>query len=242
MIFLPQKTTDTRWDEIIQTQKVDYMSIRADDGAVLEGMLLHDFSEEPRPTVIFFGGNSMHVEQFVHHFLRLRSHGVNVLLMDYRGYGLSTGKPDAYWMKRDAEKIFDAANAHPYVDASQITAWGYSLGTGIAAHLAAKKPIAKVILYSSFTSMADLAQEQYPFVPVRLLLKHNFETLTLARTLKQPALIVQGEDDKQIAPDHATKIADAWAGEKELMIVPERGHNDLLEDEGVWERVIEFLQ
>jgi uncharacterized protein len=241
-IFFPRTTTDERWTALIEELHADYVSIRTDDDEVLEGMFLSDGTKQPRPTVLFFGGNATQVQEFAHHFQRLRAEGINTLLIDYRGYGLSTGKPDAEMIKKDAEKIFDAATSHPYVDAQHITAWGYSLGTGVAVHLATLKPVERVMLFAPMTSMVDLAREAYPFVPVSLFLQHHFDTLTLAKARTQPVLIVHGKNDNQISPLHSKTIAEAWGGDDVTLLLAEgRGHQDLLEDEGVWNAVAEFL-
>lgn len=246
LIFFPRITTDDRWKALIEEElKADYVSILADDGAVLEGMFLSDHTGEPRPTMIVFLGNATIVEDVAALFTRLPEQGTNALLMDYRGYGLSTGKPDAQWMKRDAEKIFDAASKHPAVDPKHITAWGVSLGTGIATHLASVKPIEKVILFSPYTSLADMGHSMFPFLPEAVItkfLKHKLDTLALAPTLSQPVLIVHGQNDGQISQDHAKAIAAAWNGEAELLILPGRDHDNLWEDEKMWEKVMEFLK
>lgn len=245
LIFFPRKTTDDRWKALIEEElKADYVSIRADDGAVLEGMFLSDHMGAPRPTIILFPGNAMLVEDIAPLFTRFPAQGISVLLMNYRGYGLSTGKPDLRWMKRDAEKIFDAASKHPAVDPKHITAWGISLGTGIAMHLASVKPVEKMILFSPYTSLADVAHSMFPFLPKALIkkfLKHDLDNLALASSLSEPLLIVHGQRDGQLSSDHAEKIAAAWGGEAELLILPERGHDDLWESEEMWNAVIAFV-
>jgi len=246
LIFFPRTTTDDRWKQLIEEElKADYVSIRADDDAVLEGMFLSDHTGAPRPTIIVFPGNAMLVEDIAPLFSRFPAQGISVLLMDYRGYGLSTGEPDAEWMKRDAEKIFDAASKHPAVDPAHITAWGVSLGTGIATHLASVKPIEKVILFSPYTSLVDVGHSMFPFLPksiIKTFLKHDLDNLALAPSLSQPALIAHGSLDGQLSSDHAKKIQEAWGGEAELLLLPERGHDDLWGDEKVWKKVMEFLK
>lgn len=247
-MFFPEKTTDERWTQMIEMLGGDYVSIRADDGAVLEGIFLSNKSNPadttPRPTIIFFGGNAMLVEHVIYLFDRFPKQNVNVLLMDYRGYGLSTGEPDVEWMKKDAEKIFDAASSHPMVDGNRITVWGVSIGTGIATHLASVKPVEKLILQSPFTSAVDGAFRMFPITPkfvIKLLLRHQFDNLSLAPSLTQPALIIHGEDDWQAPVEHGRRVAEAWGGPVEFLPVPGKGHNDLWGSEEVWEKVMEFV-
>lgn len=257
LIFHRTTMTEERWKEVAEDLHADYATIRVDaEGHHLQGWFLPAKAEmaeragkaeapigeqEKLPTVIFFGGNAMRLDAAIYELRRLQDAGVNLLLVDYRGYGLSEGNPSAEFLKADAEKVFDAAASHPLVDKEHITAWGYSLGAGVAAHLASKRPIERLILFAPFTSLSDLAAEALPFVPVRPFFRHEIDSLALAPALAQPALIVYGEEDDEYGITHAEKVAAAWGGPKELLSLPSRGHQDLLEDEKAWEAVMKFL-
>ena len=245
LIFYPTKMTEERWKEVAEDLHADYATIRVDaEGHHLQGWFLAGKNVMPqRPTVLFFGGNAMRAEEVIADLARLREYGANLLLVDYRGYGLSEGKPSAEFLKADAEKVFDAAASHPLVDKEKISVWGYSLGAAVASHLASVRPLQKLILFAPFTSSLDLAKEAFPFVPIQYFLRQNFDTLTLAPTLTQPTLIVTGREDSEYSSaEHAENIAAVWAGPKEVITLENRGHQDLLEDERAWEAVIEFLQ
>ncbi|MEK7137123.1 MAG: alpha/beta fold hydrolase [Patescibacteria group bacterium] len=248
LIFFPEKMTEERWQEVAEELHGDYVTIRTnEEGVHLQGWFFPAQSEpesepQPRSTIIFFGGNAMRLDLMAYLLDPLRDAGVHILLVDYRGYGLSEGKPSAETMKADAVKLFDAAAAHPSVDARHIIAWGYSLGTGVAAHLASVRPVSKIILFAPFTSTTEIAKNLFPFVPVSLLLQYKLDTLALAPALAQPVLIVAGEKDGEISKEHAKRIAEAWGGPKELLVLPEQGHDDLLGDEGTWKKLVEFVQ
>lgn len=254
LIFFPQKMTEERWKQVAEELQGEYMTIRVnEEGVHLQGWFLpargtglrpvQQELETPatKPTVIFFGGNAMRLDLAAYTLDPLRNAGVNLMLLDYRGYGLSEGHPSTDAMKADALKIFDAASKHPQVDPARIIAWGYSLGAGIAAHLASVRPVEKLILFAPFTSTMEIAQKLFPFVPVRLLLRHKLDTLALAPTLTQPVLIVAGGQDGEVSSEHAERIAEAWSGSKELLLLPERGHEDLLEDRKAWEKLVTFV-
>lgn len=244
-IFFPKKTTDEVWKATIERLQADYISIQADDGEVLEGMFLSDHTGKPRPTVIVFNGNAVQVIDDADTFARLPINaGVNVLLMDYRGYGLSTGKPNLNAMRRDAAKIFDAAASHPAISSGSITAFGVSLGTGIATHLASVRPLRRVILLSPFASIAAMGHRDFPFVPMflmNLLLEQNIDALALAPTITQPVLVVIGENDWTIPPEQSEKVAATWGGKADVLRIPGAGHNDLLGNEEVWNGILGFL-
>src|SRR3989344_3576762 len=153
LIFHRTHMTEERWKEVAEDLHADYATIRVDaEGHHLQGWFLSDRSGVPRPTIIFFGGNAMRLDYAISTLQHLREEKINLLLVDYRGYGLSEGKPSAEFLKADAEKVFDAAASHPLVDKEHISAWGYSLGTGVATYLASVRPVEKLILFAPFTS------------------------------------------------------------------------------------------
>jgi pimeloyl-ACP methyl ester carboxylesterase len=256
LIFFPPKMTEERWKEVAEELHGDYVTIRVnEEGVHLQGWFLGEEESEEgkigteglvgRPTVLFFGGNAMRLDLFASMLEPLRNAGVNIFLIDYRGYGLSEGKPSAEAMKTDAVKVFDAVTTHPAVDPERIFAWGYSIGSAVATHLAAQRPVAKLILFAPFTSSVDVAKRSFPFLPralITLLLRHHFETLALAPSLHQPVLIVHGDRDWQAPLEGARRVAAAWQGPVKLVVTEGRSHNDLLEDEGVWEAVLEFVK
>lgn len=250
LVFFPQRITEERWKQVAGELHADYVTIRVnEEGVHLQGWFLggkegkeSTEGQVRRPTVLFFGGNAMRLDFFAPMLQPLREAGINIFLVDYRGYGLSEGKPSAQALKADAVKLFDAAASHPQVDPTRIMAWGISLGTAVAAHLASVRSLEKLILFAPFTNSYEVAQSMFPFVwPVRPLIRHRFDTIALAPTLKQPVLIVQGLRDRELAPESAQRIADAWGGPKELLLLPELGHNDLLDDTRVWEAITKFV-
>src|SRR3989344_5971648 len=165
LIFHRTTMTEERWQEVAEDLGADYATIRVDaEGHHLQGWFLAGKNvmlsgasqasgdEARRPTIIFFGGNAMRLDYAISTLQHLREEKINLLLVDYRGYGLSEGKPSAEALKADAEKVFDAAASHPLVDKEHISAWGYSLGTGVATYLASVRPVEKLILFAPFTS------------------------------------------------------------------------------------------
>lgn len=242
LIFFPQRITSERWQEVAKEVQGELVTLEAHDGVKLRGWFLPGIGNAPRPTVLFFGGNAMQLHRFARAVSIVRRAGVHVLLVDYRGYGLSEGKPSTDAMRRDSEVIYDATVGRADVDAARIAAWGVSIGTGIAMHLASVRPISRVILIAPFTSMVDVAREHYPYLPVGTFLRHKLDNLVLAPTLFVPALIIAGGADEIQSPSHAEKLAAAWGGERTVRVFANRGHNDLFVEEEVWERIISFLQ
>src|SRR5690606_12067614 len=118
------------------------------------------------PLVIYFGGNAEEVSWMLEEAPR-RAPGVGWLLVDYRGYGSSGGSPSEKALVEDAFRWYDrfAAGRKAYV-------FGRSLGSGVAVQLAARRPVAGVILIAPFDSLVEMGRHYYPVLPVDLLLKH----------------------------------------------------------------------
>ncbi|WP_255992077.1 alpha/beta hydrolase [Chitinolyticbacter albus] len=240
MIFFPPKPDVVAARKLAQPeQRAQTISVATPDGQRLHGWLLHADTDEPAPTLIFFGGNDEEVSWFAgkRHFFKYW----NILLMNYRGYGRSTGHPSERAMQADALTIYDAISHHPGVDNSKIVALGRSLGTGVAVYLAQQRPLAGVVLISPYDSVRDVAQEIYPFLPVGLLLKHPFDSASRAPGIHAPVLMVVADQDGYIKPAHSRRLFDAWAGPKQWKNLADANHNNIVDRTACWSAVSTFL-
>ena len=114
--------------------------------------------------------------------------GIGLLLMNYRGYGLSEGAPSEAALFADALAIFDAMAKRPAIDPARIGAIGRSLGSAVAVHLAAHRPVRAVALVTPFDNMAGVGRHHYPLLPVRALLRQRFDSMQHASRLRQALL------------------------------------------------------
>lgn len=215
--------------------------IPAHDGIILHGWFLPADGAQaaPAPLLIYFGGNAEEVTPML--AARGRLPGWGFLLVNYRGYGLSTGQPSETALRADALALYDWARQRPGVDARRIVAWGRSLGTGLAVHLAAQRAVAGVILVSPYDSMAAVAQGHYPFVPVRSLLRHPFDAAAQAPAVKAPLLAIAMANDRIIPVAHSHRLVQAWGAPQELIVFDDGDHNRLPEPD-YWDAVSAFLQ
>ncbi|NJL58986.1 MAG: hypothetical protein HC887_04355 [Desulfobacteraceae bacterium] len=126
----------------------------------LHGWFRNASGLEKAPTIIYFGGNAEDISEQIFEFEPLK--GWAVLLVNYRGYGLSQGSPSQENLFNDALSIYDHISRREDVDASRIVAMGRSLGSGVAVHLASQRPLAGVILVSPYDSIRNVAQKIYP--------------------------------------------------------------------------------
>jgi pimeloyl-ACP methyl ester carboxylesterase len=160
----------------------------------------------------------------------------------YRSAGLSEGQPSEENLYKDALFLYDTFSTKQEVDKTQIVAFGRSLGTGVAVYLASQRPLRGVILVSPFDSVRSIAQGRYFFVPVFLLLKHPFDSLALAPSIKVPMLAILATEDRVISPSHSRRLIQAWGGQTSLKEIGGVGHNDIQEGEGYWGSIKEFLR
>jgi len=235
--FLPPPPGDSpRAPPAWVLESVDY---RARDGTQLRGVLVRP-SARRLPLVIYYGGNAEDV--IPHAAAAASTYGEHsVLAMNYRGYGSSEGRPGEKDMVADAIELYDWAARRPDVDPTRIALHGRSLGSGVAVQVAGERPVRCVVLTSPFDSAAEVARAIYFWAPVRLLMRHPFDSLSRAPRLRMPALFLVGESDDIIPPTHSDRLAEAWAGPVEQRRFPGFGHNDLELHPGYDESIRAFL-
>jgi fermentation-respiration switch protein FrsA (DUF1100 family) len=205
--------------------RLEKVMIQARDGTRLAGVLVLPPRAKP-PLIIYFGGNAEEVTAFATDASGLYGERA-VLLVNYRGYGASGGKPGEAALVSDAADVYDWASRRMDIDAARIAVHGRSLGTGVAVQLAAQRPVQCVVLTSPFASALDVARETYPWLPVAWLLRHPFDSGAHAPAIRVPALILSGTADTLIAPRHSDKLAKLWGGAVERVSLEGFGHNDI---------------
>jgi fermentation-respiration switch protein FrsA (DUF1100 family) len=192
-----------------------------------------------RPTLLYFHGNAGNLASRAGRVARYQALGYGLLMLSYRGFGGSTGHPS------EANIIADAALAYDHLigaglKPSDIVLYGESLGSGVAAQLGALKPISAIILDAPYTSIVDMAQRRFPFLPVRPLLIDRYESDRFIRQVRVPLLVLHGVRDG-IIPVEMGRALFALANEpKKLIIFPEGHHSDL-DDYGAVTLVSEWL-
>lgn len=205
--------------------KLERVSLKAHDGTTLAGVLLIPPVERP-PLLVYYGGNAEEVTAFAAD--AAHAYGARaVLLMNYRGYGDSGGKPGEKALVADALEIFDWAARRTDIDASRIALHGRSLGSGVAVQVAAARPVRCVLLTSPFDSARAVAAGIYPWLPVGLMMRHPFDSAAYAPRLTMPALILMGGSDTLIPPHHSERLASLWAGPVQKLSFEGFGHNDI---------------
>ena len=188
----------------------------------------------PVPLVIFAHGNGELIDDWAVAFEPLRRFGAAVLLVEYPGYGRSTGAPSQRSIAASMASAYDQMLTRPDVDPKKIVAYGRSLGGGAACALARERSLAALVLESTFTSVIPLARE---FWLPAFLVRDPFDNLDVLRSYPGPVLIVHGEHDEIIPVAHASALH-AAAPRSRLALEP-CGHNDC---ERPWALVLDFLR
>ena len=187
----------------------------------------------PGPLLIFTHGNGELIDDWVGEFELPRSWGMNVLLVEYPGYGRSGGSPSERSIRAAMVAAYDWAGARPEVDLKRIVAYGRSLGGGAACALARQRHLDALVLESTFTSVRSMARRLR--VPGFMVLD-PFDNLELVREFDGPILLVHGTRDAVVPVEEARALhAAAARSELELLAC---GHNDCPRP---WPRVREFL-
>ena len=177
-------------------------------------------------TVIVFNGNAGHRGHRAGLGAQLAGRGLNVLLVDYRGYGGNPGLPSEEGLARDARAALAYLGRRADVDPARIVFFGESLGAAVALRLALEYPPAALILRSPFTSLVDIGRHHYPLLPVRWLLKDRYLSLERIARVRSPLLVVAGEEDEIVPIADSAALFDAAPHPKRFVTIPGVGHND----------------
>jgi len=181
------------------------------------------------PTAIFFYGNGDCLANALGYVRYFRELGVNVLAVEYVGYGMADGKPSEKSFYATADAAYDYAITRRDVDKSKIVPIGVSIGAGPAIDLAVRRPTAGVVCFSPFTSLKAMAREVIPWLPTSLLLSYTFDNKTKLATYPRPIFITHGRVDQVIPFRMSEALQAAAKGPVTFVPIDHADHNDLLE-------------
>jgi fermentation-respiration switch protein FrsA (DUF1100 family) len=222
----------------------ELVSLSTSDGLRLNAWFLTASEPSPPFTVIVFHGNAGNRAHRAPLALSLRRQGLQVLLVDYRGYAENPGAPSEEGITADAQAALAYLEKRPDVDRSRIVYFGESLGTAVAVRLAVEHPPAALILRSPFTSLVDVGRYHYPFLPVGLLMRDRFATIDISPRLRCPVLVIAGGRDTVVPIEFTRRLYDAIAAPKTFLELPSADHNDyeLLAGEEMIRAIAKFLR
>jgi pimeloyl-ACP methyl ester carboxylesterase len=173
--------------------------------------------------IVYFGGNGEDVTFNLPAFSSaFPNHAL--YLMNYRGYGGSSGSPSEADIQQDALALFD----HVHAQHASVVVMGRSLGSGVAIRLASQRPATRLVLITPYSSIAELGARQFPFLPVKWLLRDKFESWRYAPQIRVPTLLVAAEHDQIIPRTSTEDLYTRFAqGVASLQVIPGVGHNTI---------------
>jgi fermentation-respiration switch protein FrsA (DUF1100 family) len=195
----------------------------AGDGTELSGWFVP--AEEPRAVVLFCHSNMGNISHYLDSVQVFRGLGLSSLIFDYRGYGNSPGRPTEPGTYLDAEAAWRYLVYVKQFQSSEIIIWGRSLGGAVAARLAANHVPRALIIESTFTSFPELAAGYYPYIPVRLIVRYDYNVVDSIGRVDCPVLIVHSSDDEVIPFKHGLKLFESAKEPKEFLEI-KGNHND----------------
>ena len=181
--------------------------------------------------LLYFGGNAEDVSLDIPDLVAAFPDRA-IYALHYPGYGGSSGTPSEQAIFADSLALFDRVHAeHP-----DVVVIGRSLGTGAAVWVASQKPVARLVLVTPFDSLADAAAAQYPFFPVRWLLRDKFDSWRYAPQVTAPTRIVVAGDDEIVPRSSSDRLRTRFReGIVSYVVVPKAGHNNIQDKAGYWD-------
>lgn len=211
------------------------LQLPMEDGVKLSGWFFNRGPEAP--LVMMFGGNNMHVGGFLD--VPLADASRSYLLLNYRGYGESEGEPSEERVVADACYAYDWAAAQLGGHPASVAAVGFSLGSGVAVQLAARRPLSSLVLVCPFDSLEAVACDFVPLLP-RLVLRDRFDSAAVAPSIRCPLVIFAAEHDSIVRPPHTQKLREAF-GRVHLYRSYPCDHNDVFAAPGFVRDLLQAL-
>lgn len=223
MLYLPNMPSR----ELLATPDaigLDYedITLEASDGVRVHSWFVPGDSKR---VLLYFHGNAGNISHRLYSIKEFHELGLSVLIIDYRGYGQSGGKATEQGLYRDATAAWQYLTGDRGIAPEDIIVFGRSLGGSVAAWLAAQERPAALIVDSAFTSVPDIGQDAYPWLPVRWLSRFEHPTRDDVTRSTRPVLVVHSRDD-EIIPFHHGESIYAAANEPKAFLEIRGGHND----------------
>jgi len=193
------------------------VSITTSDSVRLHGWFVA--AKQAKATVLFLHGNAGNISHRLDSIAIFRELGLDIFIIDYRGYGQSEGKPSEQGTYLDARAAWEYLVNDREIAPHKIVIFGRSLGGAVASWLAAQTTPGAVILESTFTSAPDMAHRLYPFLPVRLMTRLKYSVKENVKRLSSPLLVVHSRQDEVIPFDMGESIFAAAPEPKQMLVI-----------------------
>jgi fermentation-respiration switch protein FrsA (DUF1100 family) len=199
------------------------VTLYAADGVRLSAWFIP--APEPRGVVLFCHGNAGNISHRLDSIALFHRLGFSTLIFDYRGYGESEGRPSEKGTYLDAQAAWDYLAEEQGFAPDQIVIFGRSMGGAVAAWLAQETTPRALIVESTFTSVADMGAELYPYLPIRLLARYRYSAVEYVRQANCPVLVVHSRHDEMIPFSQGQRLYEV-AGEPKEFLEIQGTHNE----------------
>ena len=221
-LFKPEKL-DKDFQFYYENQETEEYNIETRDGATINGLRFK--SQNPKGVVFNLKGNSKSIKGWGKFAVDFTRHGYDVIMVDYRGFGKSTGRRTQKAVKRDMQVIYNKIKEN--VSEKYIILYGRSLGSGFATKLASMNNPKMLILDAPYYSLSKVAKKYIPFMPLSLLIKFPMPTYKWLKYVECPIHIIHGTDDRLIPYKTSVKLSIIKPNTTTLHTVIGGGHKNL---------------
>lgn len=222
IMFKPEKLPKD-FEFYYENQEIEEYNVETRDGAVINGLRFK--SKTPKGVVFYLKGNSKSIKGWGKFAVDFTRHGYDVLMVDYRGFGKSTGRRTQKAIKRDLQMIYNKIKE--ITPEKYIILYGRSLGSGFAAKLASMNNPRMLILDAPYYSLSKVTKKFIPFMPLSLLLKFPMPTYKWLKYVNCPIHIVHGTDDNLIPYKTSIKLSKIKPESTRLYTIIGGGHKNL---------------
>ncbi|MEJ2113099.1 MAG: alpha/beta fold hydrolase [Flavobacteriaceae bacterium] len=223
LLFKPEKLPKD-FQFYYENQETEEYNMETRDGATLNGVLFKS-KEKPRGVVLYLKGNSKSIKGWGKFAVDFTRHNFNVFMVDYRGFGKSTGKRSQKAIKRDLQVVYNKLKE--LIDEKYIILYGRSLGSGFAAKLASMNNPRMLILDAPYYSLTKVTARYMPFMPLSVLMKYPLPTYKWLKYVRCPIHIIHGTNDKLIPYKTSVKLSKVNPKLTKLHTVIGGGHKNL---------------
>ncbi|WP_455206468.1 alpha/beta hydrolase [Kaarinaea lacus] len=234
MIFFPIKElhdAPSNWG-----MEYENVAINTEDDLKLHAWFIPQHGSNK--TLLFFHGNAGNISHRGDSLRIFHGLGLNVLIFDYRGYGLSEGEPTEDGLYKDARAAWNYLTQTRNIEGKNIILFGRSLGGTVAAKLASEVSAGGIILESTFSSARDMAHELFPVMSYLMPMRFNFNTAEYIRHINYPVMVIHSPDDEIIPYSLGQKVYDAANQPKQLLDIRGDHNSGFLQSQPRYEQAL----
>ena len=221
-LFKPEKLPED-FKFSYENQVVEEYNLSTRDGATING--LHFKVEKPKGAVLYLKGNSKSIKGWGKFAVDFTRHNYDVIMVDYRGFGKSTGRINENAIKHDLQFIYNKIKER--IDEKYIILYGRSLGSGFATKLASTNNPRMLILDAPYYSLVNVTKRYMPFMPLSVILKYPMPTYKWLKYVDCPVHIIHGTNDKLIPFNSSVKLSKIKPNSTRLWPIIDGGHKNL---------------